>query len=109
MEKASKVMYSIANIFNWFFAILALVSIVISSLALAHVLPADMDTSGIGVPTLVWSIFAFILAIIVIFMVRRAKKAGTSRAWDIFFLVVGILQLNPFYVLGGIFGIVARR
>lgn len=109
MEKASKVMYTIANIFNWIIAILTLVSIVISSLALAHVLPADMDTSGIGVPTLVWSIVAFILAIIVIFMVRHAKKAGTSRGWDVCFLIIGILELNPFYVLGGIFGIVARR
>ncbi len=109
MEKASKVMYSIANIFNWIAAILTLVSIVISSLALAHVLPADMDTSGIGVPTLVWSILVFILAVITIFMVRRAKKSGTSRAWDIFFLVVGVLEFNPFYILGGIFGIVARR
>ena len=42
-------------------------------------------------------------------MVRRAKGKNTSKAWDVLFLILGILGGNFFYILGGIFGIVATR
>jgi phosphotransferase system glucose/maltose/N-acetylglucosamine-specific IIC component len=110
MEKASRVMYSIANIFNWIIAIFAIAGIVLSILDMTNVLPEDVAANAqLGVGTLVGCIFIFLVAFITILMVRRAKAQGSSKAWDVLFIVLGVLAGNLFYVLGGIFGLVARR
>lgn len=107
MEKASRVMYSIANFFTWIIVILCIVSIVFSSLSLAHVIK-DAD-AFLNVGSLVGTIIVLIVSLITIWMVRRAKASDSSKAWDVLFLILGILGGNIFYVLGGIFGIVAPR
>ena len=110
MEKASKVMYSIANVFNWIIAILTAFLIVMSALAMANVLPADLVAqANLGRVTLVYAIIAFLVALLVIILVRRAKSSNSSKGWDIFFIVVGVLEGNIFYILGGIFGLIAIR
>ena len=110
MGKASRVMYSIANFFTWILAILAIVGIVFSSLAIAHVNMGDaVDLSKFGVSTLVTFIIILLVSLITIAMVRRAKAKGTSKAWDVLFIILGVLGGNLFYILGGIFGLVARN
>lgn len=109
MEKASRVMYSIANFFTWILAIIAIAGIVFSVLALVHVNVGDLDMSKLGVGTLVGCIFVLIVCLITIFMVRRAKDKNSSKGWDVLFIVLGFLGGNIFYILGGIFGLVARR
>jgi hypothetical protein len=44
-----------------------------------------------------------------IVLTRKAEKAGTSKGWDILFLVLGILGEDVFYFLGGLFGLIARN
>ena len=51
----------------------------------------------------------FIVCWITIAMVRRAKAQGTSKAWDLLFLILGIVGANIFYFLGGLFGLIAPR
>lgn len=110
MGKASRVMYSIANFFTWILAILAIAGIVFSSLAIAHVNMGDaVDLSQFGVGTLVAFIFILLVSLITIAMVRRAKAKGSSKAWDVLFIILGVLGGNLFYILGGIFGLVARN
>ena len=109
MERASRVMYSIANFFTWILVICSIIVITFSILALAHVLPSSFDTTYFGVWSLTYFIVVLIVGLITIAMVRRAKAKGTSKAWDVLFLILGILGGNIFYILGGIFGIVARR
>lgn len=109
MEKASAVMYSIANFFTWILVILSIAGIVFSSLALAHVAPDVIDPTKFGLATLIYFIVILIVALITIAMVRRAKAKNSSKAWDLLFLILGILGSNIFYILGGIFGLVARR
>ena len=109
MEKASKVMYSIANFFTWIIVILCIVGIVFSSLELAHVIGRDLDLKFVGVGSLVYLILVLIFSLITIWMVRRAKDSNSSKLWDVLFLILGILGGNIFYILGGIFGIVAVR
>ena len=109
MEKASRVMYSIANFFTWILAIIAIAGIVFSVLALVHVNLGDLDMSKFGVGTLAGCIFVLIVCLITIFMVRRAKDKNSSKGWDVLFIVLGFLGGNIFYILGGIFGLVARR
>jgi hypothetical protein len=76
---------------------------------LAHVLPEGIDTTYLNVGGIVGYSIILIVAIITIAMVRRAKAAGSSKGWDVLFLILGIIGANIFYFLGGIFGLVARR
>ncbi len=109
MEKASAVMYSIANIFNWILLLFSIAGIVFSALALAGVQVGSLDMSQLGLTTLIYCAIIFLVCWIVIAMVRRAKKAGTSKFWDILFMIFGIIGANIFYFLGGLFGVIARR
>ena len=108
MEKASRVMYSIANFFTWIIVLLAIAGIVFSSLALAHVIQLE-EGQNLGLGSLIGCIFILIVALITIAMVRRAKAADSSKAWDVLFIIFGVFGGNIFYILGGIFGLVARR
>ena len=108
MHKASAVMYSIANIFNWIALIFAVLGIVVSILGGANIVP-EIREMGFGWGYLVYFIIMLISCIIIIAMVRRAKAKGTSKGWDVLFIVLGVLSSNIFYILGGIFGLVARK
>ena len=108
MEKASRVMYSIANFFTWIIVLLAIAGIVFSSLALANVIQLE-EGQNLGLGSLIGCIFILIVALITIAMVRRAKAADSSKAWDVLFIIFGVFGGNIFYILGGIFGLVARR
>ena len=108
MEKASRVMYSIANFFTWIIAILSIVGIVFSVLSLCKVITGFADNTTC-VFYIVYLSIALIIASITIAMVRRVKAKGSSKAWDVLFLILGILGSNIFYILGGRCGIVANR
>ena len=105
MERASRVMYTIANIFNWIDLILSIGMIVFGILGLTHVMN-DIDQPLF---LLVYGIVMFLICCLLVSMVRIAKAKNSSKGWDVLFIVLGVLAWNPFYVLGGIFGVVARR
>ncbi|MBQ4254527.1 MAG: hypothetical protein II721_00820 [Bacilli bacterium] len=109
MSTASKIMYTIANIFNWIMAIFLIAAIIVHIVAMTGNMPADVNVQGLGTGTLVGTIISLLFVILTIILVRIAKSNGTSKGWDILFIVLGVLDLNPFYILGGIFGVVARR
>ena len=105
MGKASAVMYSIANIFNWILLFLSLAGIVLSVLGGINVI----NYNGLGWGTLAYFVIVFLTTLVIIWMVRKAKAKGTSKFWDVLFIVVGVLSANIFYILGGIFGCCERR
>ena len=107
MEKASVVMYSIANFFTWVLVILSITGIVFCALDLANVYHAELPL--LGGAGIAYYVIILIVAIITIAMVRRAKGKNTSKGWDVLFLVLGIIGGNIFYFLGGLFGLIARR
>ena len=110
MGKASAVMYSIANFFTWLLALIWMAGIVFSILAIAHVYEPNFGGElQFGVASLILFIFLLLVALITIAMVRRAKTAGTSKAWDVLFLILGIVGGNIFYFLGGLFGLIAAK
>ena len=108
MHKASAVMYTIANFFNWIALICAIAGIVLSILGGANIVP-EIAAKGFGWGGLPYFIVVLIACLIIIAMVRRAKAKGTSKGWDVLFIVLGVLGSNIFYVLGGIFGLFARK
>ena len=111
MEKASKVMYSIANFITWILAIFFIAGIVFSSLKIANVFVIEgiSENAFYGLGTLITCIIMLLVCLITIAMVRRAKADNSSKAWDFLFLILGIFQGNLFYVLGGLFGLIAVR
>ena len=109
MHKASAIMYSIANIFNWIMLIVSIIGIVLSILVGVGVLAADVADAPLGFGFLAYFIVMFIAAVIIISMVRKAKAKGTSKGWDVLFIILGVLSANIFYVLGGIFGVCANK
>ena len=108
MEKASKVMYSIANFFVWIVVLLMVAGIVFCVLGALNVFQINPE-QPLGWGHMVPFIIVLVIALISIAMVRRAKAADSSKGWDVLFLILGIIGGNIFYILGGIFGIVARR
>jgi hypothetical protein len=113
MEKASKVMYSIANFFTWIVVILSIAVIVIASLHIGGIMkfdyPEGIPAQGSDIGMIVMFGFFLIVSLITIAMVRRAKADNSSKAWDVFFLIVGFFGGNIFYILGGLFGLIAVR
>ena len=88
MEKASRVMYSIANFFTWLLLLLCATGIVLFSLMFAGIIP---NTSGYEGATLIGAIvylsIVLFFSFITILMVRRAKAQGSSKGWDVLFLI----------------------
>ena len=110
MERASKVMYSIANFFTWILVILSIVGIVFAVLGIVGVIAMEGDLAALaGIGTIVYLAIILIVGLITIAMVRRAKANGSSKGWDLLFMILGIVGGNIFYFLGGLFGLIARR
>ena len=114
MGKVSAVFYTIANFFNWIVLLGAIAGIVFSILTGINVAPDFIKSftilgMGFGWGSLVYFIIALLSAIVIIWMVRMAKKQGTSKGWDVLFIILGVLSANIFYILGGIFGLFARK
>lgn len=109
MEKASKVMYTIANVFNWIVVVFCIVGIVMSSLAIAGTLGSDLKLNFVGIGSLIYLIIVLIFCLVTIWLVRMAKKSNSSKGWDVLFIILGVLDLNIFYFLGGVFGVIAPR
>ena len=110
MGTASRVMYSIANFFTWIIVITCLAGIVVFPLMMVGIID---NTSGYSSASLigvvVYLVIVLIFSLIAISMVRIAKARGTSKGWDLLFVIIGVLAGNIFYVLGGIFGLLALR
>ena len=110
MAKASRVMYSIANFFTWIILLLAVAGIVLSALVMANVLTNEqLGGLNFGLPALIICIVIFLVSWITIAMVRKAKQKGSSKGWDVWFLLCGIFGGNIFYFLGAIFGLIAKE
>ena len=110
MEKASRVMYSIANFFTWILALTCIAGIVVVSLIITGVIENTTGYEGAAlIGLLIYISIVLFFAFITILMVRRAKAKDSSKGWDFLFLILGILGGNIFYILGGIFGLVANK
>ncbi len=109
MERASRVMYSIANLFSWIIVICCIAGIVISSLVLANVIKDMPDIPFVGSGGIVYFAVVLVFSLIAITLVRIAKDRRSSKGWDVLFIVLGVLGNNIFYILGGIFGVIAIR
>jgi uncharacterized protein YjeT (DUF2065 family) len=112
MENASKIMYKIANVFNWIevacgilLVICGIVLIVNPNAVQSSNTAAEIVAGGTG--SLIGGIYLIIFSVVLIILTRIAYKQGSSKGWDILFIVLGAFG-SIFYLLGGIFGLVAK-
>ena len=104
MSKASAIMYSIANIFNWIMLLVGIGCIVMCVLEITHI----VDFQGFS-GSLVYWIIVVVTCCILVCLTRIAKDSHSSKAWDVLLMILGILSADIFYFLGGLFGVIARR
>lgn len=109
METASRVMYSIANVFSWIAALVYAAGLVFSILSVADVFQLFPELHNYGVGSIVAFAILLFFTLLTIMLVRKAKSKNSSKFWDVLFIILGILGWNIFYFLGGIFGVVAIR
>lgn len=109
METASRVMYSIANVFSWIAALVYAAGLVFSILSVADVFHLFPELQNYGVGSIVAFAIVLFFTLLTIMLVRKAKSKNSSKFWDVLFIILGILGWNIFYFLGGIFGVVAIR
>ena len=105
MEKASRVMYNIANFFTWILIILGILCVVGGALGLADI----KNFEEFGTNEIAWGVYTIVINFVLVCLARIAKSKNTSKFWDILFLIIGFIAGNIFYFLGGLFGLIARR
>jgi len=116
MEHASKIMYKIANIFNWIefacgiIVVICGILMAVGAVNGSHLTGEAAALAASGPSVMIGlGIYVIIITIVIIILTRKAYAKGSSKGWDIAFMVIGICGQNVFYFLGGLFGLIARN
>ena len=122
MKAASKILYTIGQIFSYIALVLTIIAIVFGiiftvggSLAttLEDSLPAGVTALAGGITFLVVGIVYLVIYVILIISARKAKRAlgngVTNNGPHIWMIVLGAISWDIFYLLGGIFGLIAEH
>lgn len=115
MKFASKVMYLIGRIFNIIELVCGIIFIVFGVLNMVGVIGAEDKTAqaALGITYLVIGIIITVIALIVLGLSKKASKALNNNIVEnkphIIMIVIGVLSENVFYILGGIFGLIAEH
>ena len=126
MKKASKIMFKIGNIFTFIYLalgvilfIVGIVGVVGGAAALAAAAgdqtaeAAAAAAIGSGTSCIVLGIYFIVTSIVCLIVVRKAQReladeSKANRKPFIITIVVGAIASNYFYVLAGIFGLIAE-
>ena len=114
MKNTSKLMYRIGNIFNicWF-ALGALLAIIGTIVIIVGAVGGDAAVVSSGVSTLITGIIFAVGAILAWIFVGKAQKELADESTKnnkpfIITIVFGAIAENVFYILAGIFGLIAE-
>ena len=125
MKKASEIMFKIGNIFTIIYLILGgilfIVGIISSIVAGVAAAAASSDAEvaaaaaalGSAISLIFLGIYFFVTSLICLILVRKALReladeSKANRKPFIVTIVVGAIASNYFYVLAGIFGLIAE-
>ena len=114
MKNTSKLMYRIGNIFNicWF-ALGALLAIIGTIVIIVGAVGGDGAVISSGVSTLVTGLIFAVGAVLAWIFVGKAQKELQDESTKnnkpfIITIVFGAIAENVFYILAGIFGLIAE-
>lgn len=113
MKNASETMYRIGRIFNFIllgiYAILIVVNLVSMIVGLTDSNRSAQVSSAVS--GLITNIILIALTVVLLFLAKKAmtdiEADGTNQTPHILMIVFGVLTGDVFYLLGGIFGLVA--
>ena len=114
MKNTSRIMFNIGNIvticYLGFGALMLLISII---LFIVGGVAGDPSITAGGVTCLGWAIYFLVGSILCLIFVGKAKKELADESTKnqtpfIITIVFGAIASNPFYVLAGIFGLIAE-
>lgn len=126
MKNASKTMFNIGHIVTIIYLILGALLAVIGIFVLIFgagalaVAAGDAEAEraaaaavSAGGTLLVWGLYFVITSIVCLVLIGKAKReladeSKSNKKPFIVTIVVGAIASNPFYVLGGIFGLIAE-
>ena len=126
MKKASEIMFKIGNIFTIIYLVLGailfligLISSIVSGVALAAAsgdeaaVAAAAAALGSAVGLIFVGLYFFVTSLVCLIVVRKAQKELANEATSnkkpfIITIVCGAIASNVFYVLAGIFGLIAE-
>ena len=125
MKKASEIMFKIGNIFTIIYLVLGailfiigLISSIVSGVALAaasgdEAAAAAAAALGSAVGLIFLGLYFFVTSLICLILVRKAQRELANEATSnkkpfIVTIVCGAIASNYFYVLAGIFGLIAE-
>ena len=123
MKNTSRVLYIIGLVLNVIGLILGALFLLVfaGSLNNAEVIQKVATDSGqtvelikqvllLGViVTAIYAALAILVLVLSIIALRNLKKGNGKIGTHVLLLVSGVLDLNPFYLFGGIFGVVAAN
>lgn len=114
MKGATKVMYFIGRIFNWIELFGGLITAIVGTVLLILAITNGSDPAAIAAASavLVPGAIIFLIALVVIILAKRASKSlnepNPPAGPHILMLIIGIISQNYFFILGAIFGLIAR-
>ncbi len=126
MKNASKTMFNIGHIVTIIYlilgALLAIIGIIVCIVGGVGLAAAAGDAEaeaaaaaavGAGGTCIGWGIYFLVTSIVCLILVGKAKReladeSKSNKKPFIVTIVVGAIASNPFYILGGIFGLIAE-
>ena len=114
MKNTSRTMFNIGNIVNiCYIGLGALLALLGTILIIVGAVSDDPALVSSAVSCLIWGIYLLVAAILCFVFVGKAKKeladeSNRDNKPFIITIVFGAISGNPFYILAGIFGLIAE-
>ena len=114
MKNTSRIMFNVGNIVTiCYLGLGALLSLIGLIIIIVGAVGGDGSVTAAGGSVLGWGIYFLVTSILCLVFVGKAKKeladeSTKNNAPFIITIVFGAIASNPFYVLAGIFGLIAE-
>ena len=113
MKIASKIMYKIGRVFNIIEFVAFIIIAVSGAIFLITGTSVNDDSQVSGLGLLIFGIVAAIISYIVLRLATKSIKALDNKKVEnkphIIMIVIGVISEDWFYILGGIFGLIAEN
>ena len=112
MRESSKTMYRIGRIFSYVLlglsALLAVLHVILMCVYIADNTKGDWGSElGQLISTIIWMSFIVVMILLATNAINKTETDKSDKAPHITMIVFGALSGDVFYLLGGIFGLVA--
>ncbi len=110
MRNASKTMYRIGRVFSFILLGIAAIVAILFTVFMIVDLASDKGLHYLGnlISTLIWLAFIIVVIVLATNAIKNTEEDNKNPGPHIIMIVFGALSGDVFYLLGGIFGIIAN-